>query len=659
MEENKEEITTENVEETTKPVAEEPVEETPNEEVATETAEPSVEGETTAETPAEQPKKSKGVLIAVIVVAILGAILVIGIIVIVSLLFLTSRSSKKPNNTTTSEATTEETTTETTTTTASSNNGKLKLYTCSRAAGYMIITNYSSDCKTLEVECKNKDCTYEASPGVPKEEDAYAIIKDGKYYYAVDKDGKIFSNEIGKDYVDKNIGFSFNEWESGVKTNGDKYMVAETDQGTIVFTIGKTYNYDTLVKNTDLDYCEESACHVDGIDYLLLPSSDGKKSNMFNLSEDKVKYIFDGIIDIKGNKDHYYFSGNGKTYDSHGTKILDSEILNYTYEEYKYFYTLQNNKLQKRDLSFNVTKETSGVTSFVESDEGYVVAISGSKINLYDEELNLYKTLTDDYDPKKYEIDTHASGWWDKDNNGKKGIFIVVEITDEKLKEQFKKDNPNLNYEDDGDGLILGYEYYYYPDTKESGRYAATLEVGGYAKPVLYLYPEKETNVTVTFKNPYMLTTTYPKYINKWEVTAKPNGDLYDKKGKYYYALYWEELKNHEISFDEGFYVEGKDAINFLEDKLSYIGLNEKERNEFIMYWLPILEKNGKNLIYFELTEERDKNSPLIIEPKPDSILRLAMHVKKVDKKTNIKEQKLASFNRTGFTAVEWGGVIH
>ena len=77
------------------------------------------------------------------------------------------------------------------------------------------------------------------------------------------------------------------------------------------------------------------------------------------------------------------------------------------------------------------------------------------------------------------------------------------------------------------------------------------------------------------------------------------------------------------------------------------------------MYWLPILEKNEHNLIYFELTEERDSFNKIEISPKPDSLLRMAIHVKKVNKKTNIKEQKLTSFKRTGFTAVEWGGVTY
>jgi hypothetical protein len=74
---------------------------------------------------------------------------------------------------------------------------------------------------------------------------------------------------------------------------------------------------------------------------------------------------------------------------------------------------------------------------------------------------------------------------------------------------------------------------------------------------------------------------------------------------------------------------------------------------------IPILERNEKNLVYFELTESRENYNKLIINPKPDSLLRIAIHIKKVDKKQNIKKQNLPTFERKGFTAVEWGGVIH
>ena len=178
-------------------------------------------------------------------------------------------------------------------------------------------------------------------------------------------------------------------------------------------------------------------------------------------------------------------------------------------------------------------------------------------------------------------------------------------------------------------------------------------------KPILYLYPEKDMDVKVNIEHPEYLMTTYPKYNDGWNVHVLKDGSMYDINNKYYYALYWDEVQVHKVDFREGFYVTKDNAIEFLEDKLSIIGLNDKERNEFIMYWLPKLEDNGKSLVYFELTEEVEKYNKLDIKPVPDSMLRVIIHIKKVDKKVSIKEEKLETFNRIGFSAVEWGGTLY
>ena len=177
-------------------------------------------------------------------------------------------------------------------------------------------------------------------------------------------------------------------------------------------------------------------------------------------------------------------------------------------------------------------------------------------------------------------------------------------------------------------------------------------------KPILYLYPEEEMNITVNFDKEELLTTTYPKFNNEWNVLVKPDGSIYEK-GNYYYALYWEEKRIDNCKFEDGFYVEKDNAIKFLEEKLTTIGLNDKERNEFIMYWLPKLEDNGKSIVHFDLTDKLQKENEMIINPKPDSILRVHINIKKVNNKTNIKEQKLPTFKRSGYTAIEWGGTIY
>ena len=88
------------------------------------------------------------------------------------------------------------------------------------------------------------------------------------------------------------------------------------------------------------------------------------------------------------------------------------------------------------------------------------------------------------------------------------------------------------------------------------------------------------------------------------------------------------------------------------------LGLTEREANEFIIYWLPKLEENKYNLIRFESLDNINKQMPLDIKPVPDTIIRLLMKYKPLDTKIEIKEQKLFSIERKGFTVIEWGGSL-
>ena len=181
---------------------------------------------------------------------------------------------------------------------------------------------------------------------------------------------------------------------------------------------------------------------------------------------------------------------------------------------------------------------------------------------------------------------------------------------------------------------------------------------GGMDKPIIYLYPEKEEEISVKLEIPENISVSYPKYKDEWKVLAKPNGDLIDlKTNKKLYSLYYETKETNDIKVEEdGFIVKGIDTINFLEEKLSILGLNYKEREEFIVYWLPQLEKNKYNYIRFATPEEIEKNMPLNFSKEPDTLIRILMTYKKLDNPIKVKEQKLSSPKREGFTAVEWGG---
>ena len=47
---------------------------------------------------------------------------------------------------------------------------------------------------------------------------------------------------------------------------------------------------------------------------------------------------------------------------------------------------------------------------------------------------------------------------------------------------------------------------------------------------------------------------------------------------------------------------------------------------------------------------------PIKINPNPDTIIRVLMKFKGLEKPIEVKEQELKTPERTGFVAVEWGG---
>lgn len=174
-------------------------------------------------------------------------------------------------------------------------------------------------------------------------------------------------------------------------------------------------------------------------------------------------------------------------------------------------------------------------------------------------------------------------------------------------------------------------------------------------KPVIYLYPETETAVSVKLQLDGKLTCTYPAYNTGWTVTAAPDGTLTDAKGQIYNYLYWEGETNAQWDLSQGFCIKGEDTAAFLEDALAKLGLNRKEANEFIVYWLPLMEQNPYNIISFQ-TDVYTDAAQLQISPTPDTLIRVFMAWRAADAFTELEEQELTAPERTGFTVVEWGG---
>ncbi|MDR0223148.1 MAG: hypothetical protein LBI38_06425 [Oscillospiraceae bacterium] len=181
---------------------------------------------------------------------------------------------------------------------------------------------------------------------------------------------------------------------------------------------------------------------------------------------------------------------------------------------------------------------------------------------------------------------------------------------------------------------------------------------GAACKPVLYLYPEKVTDVdvNVVFPGGGYFTCTYPDYGDGWSVTAYPDGTVINKAdGLEYSYLYWSSYGLADWDFSSGFVVKGEDTAAFLREKLAFLGLTPREYNEFIVYWLPLMQNNPYNLVAFQ-TDKYEESAVLRVSPKPDSLLRVFMAYMPLENPIDIPEQQLDSFERVGFSVVEWGG---
>lgn len=187
------------------------------------------------------------------------------------------------------------------------------------------------------------------------------------------------------------------------------------------------------------------------------------------------------------------------------------------------------------------------------------------------------------------------------------------------------------------------------------GAYQSPAEMG---KPVVYLYPTRETKVNV--KVGAEIRQSEPIYNQGWQVTAYPDGRLINQDGQKYGSLFWEGMgKGVYPMIKQGRVVETKNIEKELRADLSKLGLNQKEAQEFLDFWLPRMPSTLYTRLSWLTTAELNKLAPLAISPKPDTLIRVFLDFVGQDTpETNLLPQDLSSIKRDGFTVVEWGGLL-
>lgn len=177
-------------------------------------------------------------------------------------------------------------------------------------------------------------------------------------------------------------------------------------------------------------------------------------------------------------------------------------------------------------------------------------------------------------------------------------------------------------------------------------------------KPVIYFQSPQVRDFTLKVIPNEAFSFTYPAYDTAWKGTVYPNGNI-DIKGKTAPYLFWDSRQQfHFQKTSNGYYVEKKEVLSFLEKQLSDLGLSATEKADFITFWGPKMIRYESVFVQFYLHESCDQFATLHCDPKPEQINRIYIAFSEWDESfrsyLNPKEQ--TPFTRTGFNLLEWGG---
>ena len=179
-------------------------------------------------------------------------------------------------------------------------------------------------------------------------------------------------------------------------------------------------------------------------------------------------------------------------------------------------------------------------------------------------------------------------------------------------------------------------------------------------KPVVYLYPERRTEMTVKVTIAGTFIAQYPKADgDTWRLVADPTGVLFDPRTERRYSyIFWEGLNPNAFEIDrtKAHCIAGDKAEAFLELCADKYALNDRERTDFVSYWLPSLEANRFNLVQVLDDATYEGYARMVVTPTPETTLRLFMIFSALNEPVKVGAPAFEARLRKGSCVVEWGG---
>jgi len=168
--------------------------------------------------------------------------------------------------------------------------------------------------------------------------------------------------------------------------------------------------------------------------------------------------------------------------------------------------------------------------------------------------------------------------------------------------------------------------------------------------PNIYLYPETETNVTVTlgYPNGGQLIASDPPYNSGWNVSVDTDGII----DEHYGYLFYEAKVPQALESKEGWLLDGSNLEGEFRELMAELGCQGREIDDFMEYWMPLMKGSSWYAVY---PQNPEMVTTLNITPAPQNVLRCLFVVRALTQPISIPQPTIVPFVRSGFTVVEWG----
>jgi hypothetical protein len=151
------------------------------------------------------------------------------------------------------------------------------------------------------------------------------------------------------------------------------------------------------------------------------------------------------------------------------------------------------------------------------------------------------------------------------------------------------------------------------------------------------------------FPNGGHVIESEPEYDNGWSVKVTPEGLINDE---YHYLFYESSLPLINNS-RTGWVSEARNLHSDLRELLVSYGFLGREIEDFLDFWLPVLNKAPYYAFY---PQDVDELTVLDIQPAAMTLIRSYFYVKPLKYYRNLPSPCIPAIpDRTGFTVVEWG----